>query len=32
MILIEAIVFDVEVPFHCSAGDTELYAIVRQPG
>jgi len=27
----EAIVFDVEVPFLCSAGGTELNAIVRQP-
>jgi hypothetical protein len=25
-------VFDVEVPFLCWAGDTELNAIVRRPG
>jgi hypothetical protein len=32
MILMEAIVFDVEVPFRCSAGDALLNAIVYQPG
>jgi len=32
MILMEAIVFDVEVPFHCLAADAELNAIVRRPG
>jgi len=30
MILMETIVFDVEVPFRCLAADTELKAIVRQ--